>query len=87
MTSKAKVADVFYWIGVVTTAVCLALVVVANTEWGYRLEHTDWPVSWMMAGIAMVSFLVAETCDAPSDEIADERLSEPSVIYEEAFEI
>ena len=50
----------FYWIGVAMTIACLALVLAGNTEFVWRFEHRAFPLSWAIAGIAMLAFLAAE---------------------------
>ena len=52
----------FFWSGVLMTVACLALVLAGNTELGYRLEHTGFPLSWAFAGFALIQFLAAELC-------------------------
>jgi hypothetical protein len=52
----------FYWIGVITTLGCFALVLAGNTELAWRFEHRAFPVSWVLAGAAVISFLAAEAC-------------------------
>jgi hypothetical protein len=56
----------FYWTGVAMTVACIALIVVGNTEFAWRLEHTGFPLSWAFAGAAMLAFLAAEVCDYES---------------------
>ena len=54
----------FYWIGVITTIACFAVVLASNTNPVYRFEHSRFPLSWVSAGVAMLSFLAAEFCHA-----------------------
>jgi hypothetical protein len=35
-----------YWIGIIMTLACLAIVLTGNTEFAYRFEHTGFPLSW-----------------------------------------
>jgi len=58
----------FYWLGVVMTLACLALIVAGNTELLYRFEHTRFPLSWALAGIAVIAFVAAELCH-PADAL------------------
>jgi hypothetical protein len=65
----------FYWIGVIMTLVCFAVVLASNTNPLYRFEHSRLPLSWLSAGIAIFSFLAAEFChasDSPRSEAEDE---------------
>lgn len=66
-----------YWIGMVMTLTCLAIIVAGNTELFYRFEHTPFPLSWAFAGLAVLAFLAAELC-GPADfserEAEDENL-------------
>jgi hypothetical protein len=57
--------DGFYWIGIIMTIACLAVVFASNTDPIYRFEHSRFPLSWVAAGIAILSFLAAEFCHAP----------------------
>lgn len=52
----------FFWMGVVMTIACLALVLAGNTETFYRLERASFPLSWAFAGVAIIEFLAAEFC-------------------------
>jgi hypothetical protein len=66
----------FYWFGVIMTIACFALVLTSNTNLLYRLEHSRFPVSWVSAAVAILSFLAAEFChrpDSPKGEAEEER--------------
>lgn len=52
----------FYWIGVIMTLGCFALVLAGNTDVAWRFEHKGFPMSWVFAGAAVFSFLAAEAC-------------------------
>jgi hypothetical protein len=52
----------FFWTGVLMTLACLALVFAGNTQIGYRLEHTGFPLSWAFAGLAVLQFVAVEIC-------------------------
>jgi hypothetical protein len=54
---------VFYWIGIILTIACFAVVLASNTNPIYRFEHSRFPLSWVAAGVAILSFLAAEFCD------------------------
>jgi hypothetical protein len=56
----------FYWIGIMMAPACFAIVLAGNTDLIYRFEHSGFPLSWMPAGVAMLSFLAAEFCHADS---------------------
>jgi len=66
----------FYWIGVLMTLVCLAFILAGNTQMAYRFEHAGFPLSWALAGLAVLAFLAAEFFRPaelpPSDESQDE---------------
>jgi len=86
MSAKRGWSGVWYWIGVSMTVACIALVLAGNTKLGFRLEHLDYPLSWVTAGIGVLAFLVSELCRpaAPSDRKHE---SEVSSKYRGAFEI
>jgi hypothetical protein len=52
----------FYWIGIIMTIACFAVVLASNTDAIYRFEHARFPLSWVTAGVAILSFLAAEFC-------------------------
>lgn len=54
----------FNSIGVVLTLACFAVVVAGNTELLSRFEHTGFPLSWILAGAAVLAFLATEFCDS-----------------------
>jgi len=65
----------FYWTGIVMVLACLALILVCNTDLFYRFEHTRFPLSWMVAIMAVLAFLAAELChpvDTPTSKTDDE---------------
>ncbi len=59
-TGKQNWSIAFYWIGVAMTLACFSLILAGNTESLWRFEHRAFPLSWMFAGGAVISFLVAE---------------------------
>lgn len=59
----AVIQDVCYWAGVALAFACLLLLVVSNTDIGWRLEHADLPASWLAGGLAILAFLAAEYLD------------------------
>jgi len=64
-------------IGVVLTLVCFATVVAGNTELVWRFEHVGFPLSWVLAGAAILAFLATELCDSTvslPDEVEDAEL-------------
>jgi hypothetical protein len=66
----------FYWLGVIMTIACFAVVLASNANLIYRFEHSRFPLSWVSAGVAMLSFLAAEFCHAPDSLEAEEESSE-----------
>jgi hypothetical protein len=74
----------FYWIGIIMTIACFAVVLASNTNLIYRFEHSPFPLSWVAAGAAMLSFLAAEFCDAPDSlkSDAEEEGSKPAPEWE-----
>jgi hypothetical protein len=59
---RAKWASVFYWIGVAMTLSSIALVLSGNTKWGATVEHTNFPLAWKFAIVAVLAFLAGEIC-------------------------
>ncbi|MGB7760868.1 MAG: hypothetical protein WBL61_13625 [Bryobacteraceae bacterium] len=55
---------IFNWIGVILTLACFASVVAGNTEPIWRFEHAGFPLSWLLAGAAVLAFLATEFCDS-----------------------
>jgi len=68
----------FYWIGVVTTLACVALVLAGHTVLGYRLEYTRVPFLWLCAGVAVFAFLAAELCHSISGNASGAQPSRPT---------
>jgi hypothetical protein len=64
-TGKQSWTTGFYWIGAAMTMACFALVLTGNSELVWRFEHRGFPLSWAVAGAAVVAFLVAEFCHSP----------------------
>jgi len=50
----------FYWIGVVMAIATFALILAGNTDLLWRFEHRGLPLSWAVAGAAVLAFLAAE---------------------------
>ncbi len=53
----------FNWIGVVLALACFAAVLAGNTELIWRFERAGFPLSWVLAGAAILAFLATEFCD------------------------
>lgn len=85
MLGRRLWSGVWYWIGVTMTVACVGLVLAGNTKIGFRLEHMDYPLSWIAAGIGVLAFLVSEVCRPASSEKKHE--SGVSSKYKDAFEI
>jgi hypothetical protein len=65
-TIRDRWASVFYWIGAVMAVASIGLVLLANTKLFYAFQHTNFPLAWKFAGVAVVSFLAREICLPPS---------------------
>lgn len=74
----------FNWIGVVLTLACFASVVAGNTEAIWRFEHSGFPLSWVLAGAAVLAFLATELCDSTASvpDEADDSVSQFSPEWE-----
>ena len=77
----------FYWIGIIMTIACFAVVLAGNTNLIYPFEHARFPPSWALAGVAILSFLAAEFCHAPDSLQSDAEQESPELVPEwEAIE-
>ncbi len=56
----AFIRDLFFWIGVAAAAASICVVCAGNTLLINRLERQTVPLSWLLAGLAMVALMVAE---------------------------
>ena len=56
--------DVFFWIGAACAGACLIVVVTGHTVFGSSLEHMPVPLSWALAGAAIIALSVTEYCHA-----------------------
>ena len=52
--------DLFFWLGVLFAVAAFTVVGASNTETIGRLEHGTVPLSWVLAGLAIVTLLIAE---------------------------
>ncbi len=59
-TAKRSLTAGSYWIGIVMTLSCLALILAGNTELLWRFEHRGFPLSWVFGCAAILAFLVCE---------------------------
>ena len=87
-TAKRNLMDCFLGIGVLMTLASLAVILASNTGLVWPLEHTGFPLSWMLAGLAILAFLAAELChdDAsslPVHEAEEEEEEESSQLTPE----
>ena len=77
---RRKWAAGLYWTGVVMTFTCIALVLAGSSEALHRFEHTAFPLSWALAGVAVIAFLGAELArheKAPENKARPVRRTEP----------
>lgn len=86
MSAKHGLSGTFYWVGVFMTVACVGLVLAGNTKIGSRLEHLEYPLSWIAAGVGVLAFLLSEICRpaVPSDK---GNKSDVASKYRGAFEI
>jgi hypothetical protein len=66
-------------VGVVLTLACFGVVLAGNTELVWQFEHASVPLSWVLAGAAVVAFLATELCDSST--------SLPSEAEEESLQL
>ena len=50
----------FYWIGVVSSGLCVALALARNTDLAARFDHSNFPLAWAAGVIAILAFLAWE---------------------------
>jgi hypothetical protein len=60
--NRDRWASLFYWIGAIMTGASIALVLLGNTKLFHSFQHTNFPLAWKFAGVAVVSFLAREIC-------------------------
>jgi hypothetical protein len=72
-----SIRDAFFWIGVGFATAAFCMVGASNTELGNRLEHQTVPLSWVLAGIAILALLVAERCNSAATPSPTESAKEP----------
>jgi hypothetical protein len=72
----------FYWIGVASSLACFFLVFARNTEFGWRFEHSNIPLSWLAGAVAILAFLAAEFLDRDEVAIAEPNLSQEALQQE-----
>jgi hypothetical protein len=79
-----SLATGFYWIGVASVLACVAFALAGNTEFGWRFEHTGFPMSYALGLAAILAFLAFEVCDSTvsSPSAVEERSSELSPEWE-----
>jgi hypothetical protein len=70
-TARRNWTNGFYWIAVIMTLACFALVMAGNTELAVRFEHRGFPLSWGFGVAAIVAFLAAEACHTASSGATD----------------
>jgi hypothetical protein len=64
-----------YWIGIVMTLLCLALVLSGNTQLAWGFEHRSFPLSWVFGCAAILAFLVCEYVQTADREARVSRLT------------
>jgi hypothetical protein len=69
--SIAGFYDALYWIAVLMTVACVALVLAGNTEVLWRFEHVGFPISWAFGAVAVLAFMAAEISSPPPDVSAE----------------
>lgn len=67
----SSIGAAFYWIGLAFAIAAFFVVGATNTEIGERLEHGTVPLSWILAGIAIVALLACERCNSLTSPVAD----------------
>jgi hypothetical protein len=62
------IRDLFFWIGVAFAVASLSVVAASNAASMSHLERQPVPVSWLLAGMAIIALMIAERCNstAPS---------------------
>ena len=75
------------WIGVVLALACLTVVLTGNTAMVWRFEHVSVPLSWVLAGAAILAFIATEICDSASPLPSEAEDSSEHIYDWEAVEL
>jgi hypothetical protein len=67
--------NLLYWLGVLASAVCIALIFAGNTQIAWRYEHANFPASWAAGLIAILALLGAEYFESESESPVTAELS------------
>jgi len=84
-TKRERWSSRFYWIGAVMTFSTIALVLLGNTRLVAPVEHTNFPLAWKFAIVAVLAFLAREFCRPAShlrEPVSDSRHSLDHIPHE-----
>lgn len=59
-TGHSLLGNCFYWLAVAATLAAVSLVLLGNTKLVYPFEHTNFPLAWKFAGVAVLAYLARE---------------------------
>ncbi len=74
----SSIGALFYWVGLLFAIAAFCAVGASNTLIGERLEHQTVPLSWILAGIAIVALLVCERCNSLTAPAPQPDLTRPA---------
>jgi len=60
LAAQQKLTDMFYWLGVTMSILCVVLVSARNTALIGRFDHSSVPAAWAAGLIAIGAFLASE---------------------------
>jgi|SRR5271166_573946 len=60
LTAQQKLTDMFYWLGIAMSILCIVLVSARNTALLGRFDQSSFPAAWAAGLIAIVAFLASE---------------------------
>jgi len=80
--AKRRWSAGFFWIGAASTVGAICVVLAGNTAPVWRLEHQVLPLSWALAGVAVLAFLAVEFCHSVASRPSETQDRSPQLSSE-----
>jgi hypothetical protein len=64
------IRDLFFWIGVAFAVASLSVVAASNVAGMSHLDRQPVPLSWALAGVAIIALMVAEQCNSAAPTLS-----------------